>query len=42
MLIGIVLYFVIRAIRPQAIKDLAAVYGETETLPDPAPPAPAD
>jgi amino acid transporter len=42
MLIGIVLYFVIRAIRPQAIKDLAAVYGETDTLPDPAPPAPAD
>jgi amino acid transporter len=42
MLIGIVLYFVVRAMRPQAIKDLAAVYGETDTLPDPAPPAPAD
>jgi amino acid transporter len=42
MLIGIVLYFVIRSMRPQAIKDLGAVYGETETLPDPAPPAPAD
>jgi hypothetical protein len=42
MLIGIVLYFVIRAMRPQAIKDLAAVYGETEALPEPAPEVPAD
>jgi hypothetical protein len=42
MVIGIVLYFVIRARRPQAIKDLAAVYGETEALPEPAPEVPAD
>ncbi len=41
MLIGIVLYFVIRAMRPQAIKDLGAVYGETDTLPEPAPEAEA-
>ena len=41
MLIGIVLYFVLRALRPQAIKDLASVYGETDTLPEPAPEAAA-
>jgi hypothetical protein len=27
--------------RPQALKDLGAVYGETETLPEPAPEAAA-
>ena len=37
MLIGVVLYFVLRAMRPQALKELGAVYGETETLPEPAP-----
>jgi amino acid transporter len=42
MLIGIVLYFVLRAMRPQALKELGAVYGETESLPEPAPEVPAD
>ena len=37
MLIGVVLYFVLRAMRPQALKELGAVYGETDTLPEPAP-----
>jgi amino acid transporter len=41
MLIGVVLYFVLRAMRPQAIKELSAVYGETDTLPEPAPEAQA-